>query len=104
MYRNENTKRIFEIGSKVKKLWDVKHVYHWYLFIMLRNRRLYLPRTSSIGSLKLRPFQLKSRCSIPSNPRLGAHVCRERMHFMESVNTIITVHRGRIRLASPGDN
>ena len=72
--------------------------------ILLRNRRLYLPRTSSVGSLKLWPFQLKSRCRIPSNPRLGAQVCRERMHLVESVNTIITVHRGRIRLASPGDN
>ena len=29
MYLNENIKRIFEIGSKVKKLWDVKHVYRW---------------------------------------------------------------------------
>ena len=33
MYLNENTKTIFEIGSKVKKLWDVKHVYRWYLFV-----------------------------------------------------------------------
>ena len=33
MYLNENTKIIFEIGSKVKKLWDVKHVYRWYLFV-----------------------------------------------------------------------
>ena len=33
MYLNENTKRIFEIGSKVKTLWDVKHVYSWYLFV-----------------------------------------------------------------------
>ena len=33
MYLNENTKRIFEIGSKVKKLWDIKHVYCWYLFV-----------------------------------------------------------------------
>ena len=33
MYLNESTKRIFEIGSKVKKLCDVKHVYRWYLFV-----------------------------------------------------------------------
>ena len=25
-------KRIIEIGSKLKKLWVVKNVYHWYLF------------------------------------------------------------------------
>ena len=31
-YLNENTKRIYEIGLKVKKLKDVKHIYHWYLF------------------------------------------------------------------------
>ena len=36
MYLNENTKQIFEMGSKVKKLWDVKHVhvYRWYLFVI----------------------------------------------------------------------
>ena len=33
MYLNENTKRIFEIGSKVKMLWDVKDVHRWYLFV-----------------------------------------------------------------------
>ena len=33
MHLNENTKRIFEIGSKVKKLWDVKYGYRWYLLV-----------------------------------------------------------------------
>ena len=35
MYLNEKPKkkRVFEIGSKVKQLWDVKHVYRWYLFV-----------------------------------------------------------------------
>ena len=56
MYLNENTKRIFEIGSKVKKLWDAKHVYRW----SLCNIFFFILTKTCPAPLKYKSFNIKA--------------------------------------------